>query len=67
MGTEPTRARVLETIEADHLAADLRLSLFVSALKSYRHDSVLRPFPPSHLKEDGTKDARELASTEFLI
>uniref|UniRef100_A0A6P8NZU0 Poly [ADP-ribose] polymerase n=1 Tax=Geotrypetes seraphini TaxID=260995 RepID=A0A6P8NZU0_GEOSA len=31
---------------SDPLAADLKWSLFVSALQSYKRDSVLRPFPP---------------------
>ncbi|XP_073509518.1 protein mono-ADP-ribosyltransferase PARP16 [Phyllobates terribilis] len=32
-------------IARDPLAADLKCSLFVSALRSYKRDSVLRPFP----------------------
>ena len=30
-------------------AADLRWSLLVAAMSNYRHDSVLRPFPPMYL------------------
>ncbi|CAH2274432.1 mono [ADP-ribose] polymerase PARP16 [Pelobates cultripes] len=33
-------------VTRDPLAADLKCSLFASALKSYKRDSVLRPFPP---------------------
>ncbi|XP_072258724.1 protein mono-ADP-ribosyltransferase PARP16 [Pyxicephalus adspersus] len=33
-------------IARDPLAADLKCSLFMSALRSYKRDSVLRPFPP---------------------
>ncbi|KAG8440761.1 hypothetical protein GDO86_006485 [Hymenochirus boettgeri] len=36
---------VEEIIARDLLAADLKCSLFIAALKSYKRDSVLRPFP----------------------
>ncbi|KAH7984959.1 hypothetical protein HPB52_024416 [Rhipicephalus sanguineus] len=41
------RLRVLEIIAEDVAAADLQWSLFVAALRSYRYDTVLRPFPTS--------------------
>ncbi|GCC43071.1 hypothetical protein chiPu_0027226, partial [Chiloscyllium punctatum] len=41
-----------ESVRRDLLAADLRCSLFMSALQSYRRDSVLRPFPASYYSGD---------------
>ncbi|XP_053320469.1 protein mono-ADP-ribosyltransferase PARP16 [Spea bombifrons] len=38
-------------IARDPLAADLKCSLFISALKSYKRDSVLRPFPPFYTND----------------
>lgn len=41
--------KVREIIERDLLAEDLHCSFFISALQSYKRDSVLRPFPPKYL------------------
>ncbi|XP_070356084.1 protein mono-ADP-ribosyltransferase PARP16 isoform X4 [Equus asinus] len=46
------RAAVREAAGRDVLAADLRCSLFASALQSYKRDSVLRPFPASYARHD---------------
>ena len=51
--------RVLERLETDLAAADFRWSLFIAALESYRHDSILRPFPSAFL-EDGNKNFQAL-------
>lgn len=51
---------VLERIESDPLAADLTLSLFAAAVHSYRHDSVVRPFPPAFIKGGSEKDRKAL-------
>lgn len=55
---EDLQAKVVGFTKRDILAADLRWSLFVGALDSYRHDSVLRPYPPGtdFLTLDGEKD-----------
>ncbi|XP_011216800.2 protein mono-ADP-ribosyltransferase PARP16 isoform X2 [Ailuropoda melanoleuca] len=45
-------AAVREAAGRDVLAADLRCSLFASALQSYKRDSVLRPFPASYARHD---------------
>ncbi|XP_017368525.1 protein mono-ADP-ribosyltransferase PARP16 isoform X4 [Cebus imitator] len=42
-----------EAAGRDVLAADLRCSLFASALQSYKRDSVLRPFPASYARGGG--------------
>ncbi|XP_035943093.1 protein mono-ADP-ribosyltransferase PARP16 isoform X2 [Halichoerus grypus] len=54
-------AAVREAAGRDVLAADLRCSLFVSALRSYKRDSVLRPFPASYARHD-CKDFEALKS-----
>ncbi|XP_068128536.1 protein mono-ADP-ribosyltransferase PARP16 [Hyperolius riggenbachi] len=50
---------VEDIIARDPLAADLKCSLFMSALRSYKRDSVLRPFPPFY-SSDQCKDFEAL-------
>lgn len=54
-------AAVREAVGRDALAADLRCSLFASALQSYKRDSVLRPFPTFYVRRD-CKDFEALVS-----
>ncbi|XP_068821141.1 protein mono-ADP-ribosyltransferase PARP16 isoform X3 [Capricornis sumatraensis] len=54
-------AAVREAAGRDVLAADLRCSFFASALRSYKRDSVLRPFPASYARHD-CKDFEALTS-----
>ncbi|XP_040825051.1 protein mono-ADP-ribosyltransferase PARP16 isoform X3 [Ochotona curzoniae] len=54
-------AAAREAAGRDVLAADLRCSLFASALQSYKRDSVLRPFPASYARHD-SKDFEALTS-----
>ncbi|XP_064123461.1 protein mono-ADP-ribosyltransferase PARP16 isoform X3 [Loxodonta africana] len=54
-------AAAREAAGRDVLAADLRCSLFASALQSYKRDSVLRPFPASYARHD-CKDFEALTS-----
>ncbi|XP_024088699.1 protein mono-ADP-ribosyltransferase PARP16 isoform X8 [Pongo pygmaeus] len=54
-------AAAREAAGRDMLAADLRCSLFASALQSYKRDSVLRPFPSSYARGD-CKDFESLTS-----
>lgn len=56
-----SRAAAREAASRDVLAADLRCSLFASALQSYKRDSVLRPFPASYARHD-CKDFEALVS-----
>ncbi|XP_023388272.1 protein mono-ADP-ribosyltransferase PARP16 isoform X3 [Pteropus medius] len=59
---QPTgRSALREAVARDELAADLRCSLFASALQSYKRDSVLRPFPASYARGD-CKDFEALTS-----
>lgn len=53
------RLSLCNLIRNDIHAADLRWSLFVAAAQSYRHDTILRPFPPKFLSED-TKEIDRL-------
>ncbi|KXJ21371.1 Mono [ADP-ribose] polymerase PARP16 [Exaiptasia diaphana] len=52
--------RVVEMLERDFLAAEMKIALLVCALDSYRYDSVLRPFPAVGLRDDGSKDVQKL-------
>uniref|UniRef100_A0A8C8Z1A1 Poly(ADP-ribose) polymerase family member 16 n=1 Tax=Prolemur simus TaxID=1328070 RepID=A0A8C8Z1A1_PROSS len=54
-------AAARDAANRDVLAADLRCSLFASALQSYKRDSVLRPFPASYARHD-CKDFEALTS-----
>ncbi|KFB51656.1 AGAP007419-PA-like protein [Anopheles sinensis] len=56
---EAKRLLLAETIARDPPAADLRLSLFVSAARSFRFDSCLQPFPPKFIV-NGEKNIDEL-------
>ena len=49
LSLEAKRLLVLKTIIHDPAATDLRLSLFISAAKSFRYDSCLQPFPPDFI------------------
>ena len=53
---------IKERIWLDPLAVDLQLSLFIAAMNSYRHDTVLRPFPPMFQSEDKEKDIKTMVS-----
>ena len=58
---------ILSKVKKDPFAADLQISLFMSALHNYRHDSLLRPFPPQYLRENGEKDTNGLVSLKKLF
>ncbi|TRY81700.1 hypothetical protein DNTS_026011 [Danionella cerebrum] len=57
--TAAVRELVCTCLHRDPVAADLRCSLFVAAVQSYKCDSVLRPFPPRYLRGE-SKDFEEL-------
>ena len=67
MDLDSTRDRVFARVKSDPIAADTRLSLFIAACESYRHDSILRPFPPFCVSEDGRKDINGLVSLLFIV
>lgn len=58
---------IKERIWQDTLSADLQWSLFVSAVNSYRHDTVLRPFPRMFITENGEKDLESLKSFIAMV
>ena len=60
------KSRVLSRISADLSACDCLVALFHSAASSYRHDTVLKPFPPVFVMKDGTKDIDGLVSVSVL-
>ncbi|XP_062549733.1 protein mono-ADP-ribosyltransferase PARP16-like [Armigeres subalbatus] len=54
------RSSLKEAIGRDPLAADFRLSLFVSAARSFKYDSCLQPFPPDFVSSNKEKNIDEL-------
>ena len=62
-----------DVIDRDIMAADFIVSMFWSAMTSFRHDSILRPFPEDFIDEVGAygiktaphKDIETLVSTKF--
>ncbi|XP_062922111.1 protein mono-ADP-ribosyltransferase PARP16 [Mobula hypostoma] len=60
-------------LRKDLRAADLKCSLFMSALQSYRRDSVLRPFPAAYFSGENKDfdallaDAQSLPSLKQLL
>ncbi|XP_018418133.1 PREDICTED: mono [ADP-ribose] polymerase PARP16 isoform X2 [Nanorana parkeri] len=53
-------------IARDPLAADLKCSLFMSALRSYKRDSVLRPYPPFYASDQYKDFDALIADTNTL-
>lgn len=51
-----------DALSKDLSACDCLLSLFWSALSSYRHDTVLRPYPNQFILTNGDKDIDGLVS-----
>ena len=62
MEGEEAKERVLQRLESDLPSADMQWSLFIAALESYRHDSILRPFPSAYVEDDGNKNFQGLVS-----
>ena len=58
---------IKERIWLDPLAVDLQLSLFIAAMNSYRHDTVLRPFPPMFQSEDKEKDIKTMVYMSLRV
>ena len=58
MGEQLAFDAVIRHLEKDVLVVDFRWSILVAAASSYRHDSVLRPFPPMLLRrsDDNTNE-----------
>ena len=63
---ETARELVSSCLHRDPVAADLRCSLFVAAAKSYKRDSLLRPFPPRYSSRDN-KDFEELVRAIVIV
>lgn len=58
--SEGAMDRVLQRLESDLSSAEMQWSLFMSALESYRHDSILRPFPSAYVEDGGNKNFQRL-------
>ena len=58
---------VRELIQRDPRACEFMLGLFWAALSSYRHDTVLRPFPPEFVLADKSKDVDGLVRAAVML
>ena len=47
---------VVQIIRREPMAVDMSLSFFAAALKSYRWDSIIKPFPPMFAGHDPDED-----------
>lgn len=68
MGKSSTRKKldqIKEILELDLLAADVKLSIFISAAKSFKQDSLLSPFPKSYI-DNNVKNFKALVNRFFL-
>lgn len=63
---ETKAAAVLQLLNEDIKAADLKWSLFIAASDSFRHETCLKPFPPKYVN-DGTKDFDSLVNNTLFI
>lgn len=61
MKSEDKVIALRKLIADDPIAADLRISLFAAAARSFKWDSCLQPFPPGYVK-NGVKDIDKLNS-----
>lgn len=52
-------ATVTELIHRDILAAEFLVGLFWSATNSFRHDTILRPFPPMFVEGGVVREEEE--------
>ena len=52
---------LVELLSADLMACDLKITIFISTLTSFKQDSLLKPFPPMFV-EDGVKNWDKLVS-----
>lgn len=54
--------QIKEILNRDLAAADMKLSLFISAAISYKQDSLLSPFPKMYLSDKGEKNFERLVN-----
>ncbi len=53
---DEVKTRVLSSLTTDLPACDCLVTLFHAAQASYRHDTVLKPYPQEFVLKDGNKD-----------
>ena len=63
---ETSDDRVGTKLVQDSLACDCLLSLFWAAMNSYRHDNLLRPYPPMFATAE-SKQISDLVCTYITI
>lgn len=58
--------KLKDKMRENFLGADLMICILIAALKSYRSDKCLRPFPPMFINR-GEKDWQKLVSTIIIL
>jgi hypothetical protein len=54
--------------KSDLLALDLEINLLICALESYKHETVLKPFPTTFLSDsNNNKDFAKLVSSLAIL
>ncbi len=61
-----TQDTLYTKLRSNQLGCDFLLSLFWAAMSSYRHDTLLRPYPPMY-REDEDKQIDEMVRSFSLI
>ena len=61
---QSTQDSLQATLRGDILACDCLLSLFWAALNSYRHDTILRPYPPMYCDPNSNRGDKR---TDHLV
>ena len=56
MSSDAKLEYILSCQKRDPFAADVQLSFFVAALNSYRHDTVLKPFPSNYYETENREN-----------
>ena len=59
---EYIKQQLLSALNSDLVASDFFVSIFWTAVNSYRHDTVLRPFPQLFILQDNSKDIDGIVS-----
>lgn len=58
---------IKDMLNSDHIAADIKLSIFTSAARSFKQDSLLSPFPKSYIDDEKLKEFERLVSDLLIV
>lgn len=58
---------IISKLRQDSLGAEFLVNIFWSAMNSFRHDSILRPFPPMFVEENSEEEGEGKKDIEALV